>query len=156
MDAMSEAKLEAVHPELAMRVHDLVDLLNFPIIVTQGLRTFAQQQAFYNQGRTTPGKIITDAKPEQSAHCFGYAVDVAPTDGHSIDWNGRDAKWQEILSKALSCGLAEGATWRTFPDEPHLYLRELPATPDEAMVEALKEGGLLAVKQLIDSRLSLE
>ena len=153
MDSMSEAKLGAVHPELANRIHRLAELVSFPLIVTQGLRTFAQQQALYDQGRTAPGRIVTDAKPEQSAHVFMYAVDIAPTDGHKIDWNGRDAKWAEILEKAVNCGLAEGAHWRTFPDEPHLYLQELPATPDEAMVEALKEGGLLAVKQLIDLRL---
>lgn len=153
MDSMSEAKLESVHPELAKRIHQLANLLSFPLVITQGLRTYDQQMTLYNQGRTAPGKIVTNAKPEQSAHCFLYAVDVAPSDGHSIDWNGRDEKWTEILAKAKTCNLAEGAEWRTFPDQPHLYLSELPATPDDEMVQALREGGLQAVRQLIDARL---
>jgi peptidoglycan L-alanyl-D-glutamate endopeptidase CwlK len=156
MDSTSEARLKNVHPVLATRIVQLSDMLSFPIIVTQGLRSYAQQDALYQQGRTTPGIIVTNAKAEQSAHCFLYAVDVAPTDGHGgIDWNGKDAKWEEILAKAPSCGLAEGANFRTFPDEPHLYLQELPATPDDEMVQVLRDGGLAAVQNLIDSRLQL-
>jgi peptidoglycan L-alanyl-D-glutamate endopeptidase CwlK len=145
MDASSLTKLSAVHPELSRRVQQLADMLSFPLIVTQGLRTYQQQDALYQQGRTTPGLVVTNAQAGHSMHCFGLAVDVAPTDGHSIDWNGKDAKWQEILSKAPSCGLAEGALFRTFPDEPHLYLQELPADPDDNFRYLFTEGGLEAV-----------
>jgi peptidoglycan LD-endopeptidase CwlK len=157
LDANSEARLKEVHPELSRRVHNLADMLSFNVLITQGLRTFMQQELLYQQGRTTPGKIVTKAHPEQSAHVFLYAVDVAPTDGEGgIDWNGKDAKWQEILDKALTCGLAEGAQWRSIlVDEPHLYLNELPATPDAELVRVLREGGLVSVKELIDRRLAL-
>lgn len=145
MDARSEERLNEVHPELARRVRQLADMLSFPIVVTQGLRTYAQQDALYQQGRTTPGKIVTNAEAGHSMHCFGLAVDVAPTDGFQIDWNGKDAKWAEILAKAPSCGLAEGARWRTFPDEPHLYPQEVPADPDDNFRYLFTEGGLDAV-----------
>ena len=153
MDSNSEARLAEVHPELSRRIHQLADMLSFPLVVTQGLRTYSQQAQLYAHGRTDPGPIVTNAKPEQSGHVFLYACDVAPTDGFQIDWNGKDAKWMEILNKAHSCGLAEGAQWRTFPDEPHLYLQELPATPDDEMVQAIREGGLDSVRALIDERL---
>jgi hypothetical protein len=78
-------------------------------------------------------------------HNYGLAIDVAPTDGHSVDWDGKGAKWQEILAKAPSCGLAEGAQWRTFPDEPHLYPQECPANPDDNLRYLFAEGGLTAV-----------
>lgn len=146
MDAHSEERLAQVHPELSRRVHQLADMLSFPILVTQGLRTFPQQDALYQQGRSEPGKVVTDAPAGHSMHNFGLAVDVAPTDGSSgIDWNGKDAKWQEILQKAPSCGLAEGAQWRTFPDEPHLYPQEVPANPDDQFRYLFTEGGLEAV-----------
>jgi peptidoglycan L-alanyl-D-glutamate endopeptidase CwlK len=145
MDAHSEERLSQVHPELARRVHQLADMLSFPIIVTQGLRTYAEQNALYAQGRISTGKIVTEAQGGYSMHNFGLAVDVAPTDGHGIDWNGKDAKWQEILAKAPSCGLAEGALWRTFPDEPHLYPQEVPAAPDDNFRYLFTEGGLAAV-----------
>jgi peptidoglycan LD-endopeptidase CwlK len=150
MDPYSEARLKDVHPELARRIHQLADMLEFPMRVTQGLRTYAQQDALYAQGRTEPGLVVTEAKGGYSMHNFGLAVDVAPTDGFAIDWNGKDAKWAEILSKAPSCGLAEGAAWRTFPDEPHLYPQEVPSAPDDNMRYLFNEGGLVAVwKELL-------
>jgi len=146
MDAHSEEKLAQVHPELSRRIHQLADSLTFPIIVTQGLRTYAQQNALYDQGRTTPGNIVTKARGGYSMHCFGLAVDVAPLDDAGrVDWNAEDEKWQEILAKAPSCGLAEGAEWRTFPDKPHLYPQEVPANPDDAMRAIYDAGGVQAV-----------
>jgi hypothetical protein len=64
-----------------------------------------------------------------------------------IDWSGKDEKWTEILAKAPSCGLAEGAQWRTFPDKPHLYPTECPANPDDNVRYLFTEGGLAAVWQ---------
>jgi peptidoglycan L-alanyl-D-glutamate endopeptidase CwlK len=146
MDSISEERLALVHPELSRRIHQLADMVSFPFLVTQGLRTFAQQDALYAEGRTAPGRIVTEARGGYSMHNFGLAVDVAPTDGlGGIDWNGKDAKWEEILAKASSCGLAEGAAWRTFPDEPHLYPQEVPASPTDAMRALFVESGLQAV-----------
>jgi len=145
MDNVSEARLAQVHPELARRIRQLSDMLEFPLRVTQGLRTSATQDNFYNQGRTTSGPIVTDAKGGHSMHNFGLAVDVVPITGGLPDWNDKDAQWAEILSKAPSCGLAEGAQWRMFPDEPHLYPQECPASPDDEMRSLLAAGGINAV-----------
>lgn len=142
----SEERLSQVHPELSRRIHQLADLLSFPIIITQGLRTYQQQDALYAQGRTTPGKVVTEAKGGYSMHCFGMAVDVAPlNEDGSVDWNDKSAQWQEILDKAPSCGLAEGAQWRSFPDMPHLYPQECPANPDDNLRYLFEENGISAV-----------
>lgn len=142
----SEERLSQVHPELSRRIHQLADLLSFPIIITQGLRTYQQQDALYAQGRTTPGKVVTEAKGGYSMHNFGMAVDVAPlNEDGSVDWNDKSAQWQEILDKAPSCGLAEGAQWRSFPDMPHLYPQECPASPDDNLRYLFEENGISAV-----------
>ena len=44
--------------------------------VTQGLRTIAEQDELYAQGRTKPGKIVTNAKGGKSNHNSGLAIDV--------------------------------------------------------------------------------
>jgi len=145
LDAISEARLALVHPELARRIRNLADQLaarGITIRITQGLRTWSEQQAIYNQGRTTPGKIVTDAKPGYSAHNFGYAVDFVVMNDGFPDWNDNDVQWLSVLSLALSCGLAEGAKWRTFPDRPHLYLQELPADPDDNMRDIFLSAGM--------------
>src|SRR5437763_8315342 len=123
-DTISNERLEMVHPELARRLRKLASLLSFDIRLTQGLRTYSQQDGFWQQGRNPDGTyidpryhkgIVTNAKGGDSAHNFGYAGDVAPISAGVIDWDGRDEKWKEILAKATSCGLGEGATWRIFP-----------------------------------------
>lgn len=146
----SLARLGEVHPELARRIKSMDALAPaLSIQVTQGLRTWMEQSALYARGRTAPGPIVTNAEPAQSAHVFGYAVDLVPEDiiNGQPDWNRDNAAWKQMLSVGVTCGLAEGAEWRTFPDYPHFYLQELPATPTQEMLYHLTEGGILAVWQ---------
>lgn len=153
MDSVSEERLNDVHPVLAARVHDLADKLlaiGITIRITQGLRTWAQQLALYNQGRTSPGKRVTDAQPGFSMHNYGLAVDFTVMDGALPDWDKNDPEWKGVLLVASSCGLAEGATWRTFPDYPHLYPNELPADPDDNMRAIFEAAGLGAVWEDVD------
>jgi len=152
MDSITETRLAAVHPELARRIRQLdqqLDPQGIVIRVTQGLRTWAQQDELYAQGRTAPGAIVTNAPGGESAHNFGYAVDAVPNDpafpAWAPDWNSRDARWTTFLENATGCGLAEGAQWRSFPDAPHLYLQELPANPDDEMRAILREAGMQAL-----------
>jgi peptidoglycan L-alanyl-D-glutamate endopeptidase CwlK len=161
MDAVSESRLAEVHPELARRVRLLNDKCvanGVGLRVTQGLRTWTEQAALYAQGRTAPGAIVTHAQPGYTAHNFGYAVDVVPDKADMPvfvpDWNTMDLSWKWVLMLAEQCELAEGAEWRTYVDYPHIYLRELPATPDEEFRYTLSEGGMQAVFALIDKRLA--
>ncbi len=152
LDNISEANLEGVHPELVRRIRQLADKCEangIAIRVTQGVRTWGAQDALYAQGRTLPGKIVTNAPGGHSMHNFGLAVDIVPgMDGFPAftpDWDAMDVRWKNVLSLAKTCGLAEGAEWRTFPDRPHLYMEECPANPDDNMRYAFREGGMQAV-----------
>jgi len=155
MDSISEARLALVHPETSRRIHQLEDMLSFKIGVSQGLRTWSQQDSLWQEGRNPDGSyidpihhtgVVTNAKGGESMHNFGIPVDVFPVgDDGKPDWNGKDEKWAEILAKAPSCGLAEGAKWRTFPDEPHLYPQECPADPTDEIRALMASGGLQAV-----------
>jgi peptidoglycan L-alanyl-D-glutamate endopeptidase CwlK len=159
MDAISLARLQTVHPELRRRILQLDQLLTAqtPAIhlrVTQALRTWPEQAALYARGRTAPGPIVTNAKPGASMHNYGLAVDCVPDLPGPIlwqpDWFTGDARWKTFLAQALTCGLAEGAEWRTFPDAPHLYLQELPANPDDNLLQILTDGGIQAVWDWVD------
>jgi len=44
--------------------------------VLSGLRSYQQQAALYAQGRTKPGKIVTNARPGSSWHNYGLAIDL--------------------------------------------------------------------------------
>lgn len=96
------------------------------------LRTFAEQDALYAQGRTTPGKVVTQARGGQSAHNFGAAIDIVllkDTNGDgtfetaswetNVDFDG-DGKsdWQEIVTIFKKYGWEAGIEWKFF-DAPH-------------------------------------
>jgi len=137
---------------LARRIRKLSDKCeanNIYIRVSQGLRSWEQQDLLYAQGRTEPGKIITHARGGYSLHNLGLAVDIVPAEpgfpAFTPDWNSMDSRWQQVLMLAKTCQLAEGAEWRTFPDRPHLFPEECPRTPDDTLRYLYKEGGMQAV-----------
>jgi peptidoglycan L-alanyl-D-glutamate endopeptidase CwlK len=175
MEAITATRVGELHPVFQSRFTQLdqrlaESSLAIQLRLTQGIRTWAGQDELYAKGRTTPGVDckhggvvrpvgscpqhplglpVTKAKGGESAHNFGYAGDAVPNDPDFPDWHGDwsggDERWKVFLATAKECGFAEGAEWRTFPDAPHLYLPELPATPDDNMRYLYREGGLAAV-----------
>lgn len=149
MNAISEARLQEVHPKLAERVRSMAELLeseNIEIQVTQGYRSWQEQAELYAQGRTAPGSIVTNAEPGHSYHNFGLAVDVAPFDGGIPDWDANHPAWKRIVAVGLSVGLVSGSEWRTFPDWPHFQMTgRLPVSPDDSVRGTFTEGGVDAV-----------
>jgi peptidoglycan L-alanyl-D-glutamate endopeptidase CwlK len=115
-------KIEDLHPklqELATAFKDACDKQNFPVTIYFTLRTIAEQDALYAQGRITPGKIVTNAKGGQSYHNYGLAFDAAPLNADlSIDWSG-GTNYQIMGKIGQSVGLEWGGTWSKFPDKPH-------------------------------------
>lgn len=96
------------------------------------LRTIEQQDALYAQGRTKPGKIVTNAKGGQSMHNYGLAIDIVllidkDKNGSyesaswetNVDFDGDGkADWQEVVKVFKSYGWEWGGEWK-FVDMPH-------------------------------------
>lgn len=145
----SEERLAELHPELALRARKIDALLpSLSIQVAQGLRTWAQQQLLYEQGRTSPGKIVTNCPGGMSWHNFGLAVDLFPEDviPGQPDWNTANPAWLKMIGAGVSLGLVSGSNWRTFPDWPHFQLTgRFGVDPDEEVREIFKNGGVQAV-----------
>lgn len=88
-------KLLGVHPRLAVCVVAAACTSRQPFLVVQGLRTAAEQQALFAQGRTKPGLEVTDKdglvkRSNHQAHAdgYGHAVDLAAVENDgSIDWS---------------------------------------------------------------------
>jgi len=157
--ATSQARLKEIHPELARRIIQLDQLLpSLSLQVTAGMRTWAQEDNLYAQGRTKPGEIVTNTPGGYSAHNFGYAVDLVPEDimPGQPDWNLSHPAWQKLLATAPSCGLAEGAKWCHIKDNPHFYLEELPANPTDEMRMQFKDGGISEVWKNFPSLILLD
>ena len=57
-------------------------------------RSFAEQNLIYSQGRTRPGKIVTNAKAGQSMHNFRYAIDIVLLKDTNGDGTFETASWE--------------------------------------------------------------
>ncbi|WP_340005172.1 M15 family metallopeptidase [Paenibacillus sp. FSL K6-0276] len=152
----SSKRLTNLHPVVLAAATVLIERcykLNIPILITQGLRTIAEQDALYAQGRTKPGAIVTNARGGYSYHNYGLAVDFALLlpNGSSVSWdmrrddnNNRIADWQEVVKEAKALGFEWGGDWTSFKDYPHfqmafaLTLTQLRAgaSPSTSAVEA--------------------
>ena len=85
-----------------------------------GLRTNAEQDALFAQGRTKPGRIVTHAAGGQSWHNYGAAFDVGIFAGS--EYLGASPLYREVGKLGKSLGLEWGGDWK-FVDEPHFQLR---------------------------------
>jgi len=89
------------------------------LIITQTLRTKAEQDAIYAQGRTTPGKIVTKAKYPMSPHCWGCAFDIAIKVAGKIVWDERKDLYEKAGAIGKKLGLVWGGDFKSFVDRPH-------------------------------------
>jgi len=118
-------------------------------VMTDGNRTWAEQDALYAKGRTAPGKQVTKARGGFSNHNFGIAGDfgVFRKGDYLDDAAGSAATLAERVHKACSmhaaaCGLAWGGNWKTIVDQPH-YEVVLPLSLAEKRATFKAKGTVL-------------
>ncbi len=85
--------------------------------ITDGFRSYAEQNALYAKGRTSSGKVFTNAKGGQSWHNFGLAVDIAFQKDGKLSY--ANTHYNKIVPIAKRLGLKWGGDWKNFPDKPH-------------------------------------
>lgn len=84
------------------------------VLVTSTYRDFESQSDLYAQGRTKPGKRVTNAKAGESWHNYRCAFDVVPLRGGKPVWStdGLDgALWQRLGAIGAACGLEWAGNW---------------------------------------------
>ena len=117
------AILSKVHPILAEKIVRLIAVAKaegYVLIVTQGLRTFAEQNALFIKRPR-----VTSARGGQSYHNYGIAADVAFVVDGKISWE--EKLYKNIGRWASQVGLTWGGNWK-FVDMPHLQLNNMPST----------------------------
>ena len=115
-----------IHPCLSYKIDLLLKKCNkqgIYIIITEGFRTVEYQDKLYAQGRTTQGKIVTNAKGKdyQSQHQWGIAFDIAINDTKLL-YDVATLKKVANIAKSKGVGLAWGGDWVSPVDMPHFYL----------------------------------
>jgi peptidoglycan L-alanyl-D-glutamate endopeptidase CwlK len=91
---------------------------NVQIIVIQGLRSFAESDALYAQGRTAPGPIVTNAPAGESYHNYGLAFDFAMVTNGKDD-NVVGPHWMKVVEIMKAHGMTWGGDFPHLQDNPH-------------------------------------
>lgn len=127
--------INALHPRLQQKVFSLIKLCEkngLKIGIGECLRTAAEQDALYAQGRTKPGKRVTNAMGStySSQHQWGIAFDFYRNDGKGA-YNNEGGFFEKAGALAKSLGLGWGGDWSSIKDMPHLYLPDWGSTTAE-------------------------
>lgn len=119
---INSRKLEDLLPPVKVRVEEFLasaKLAGIDLLVTSTYRDNASQDALYAQGRTTVGRIVTNAKAGQSWHNYRCAVDVVPVVAGKPRWDVKDSVWQEVGRLGKAAGLEWAGDWKRFREYPH-------------------------------------
>ena len=122
---MSKKKINTLHPvvkAMALEHKRRCKEEGINILIYYGLRSMEEQAALYAQGRTKPGKVVTNAKPGKSWHNFALAYDVVEVVNKKCLWEGPN--WSLIGKLGKEVGMAWGGDWKptkSLPegDRPH-------------------------------------
>lgn len=123
----------SLHPMVEERSRELVEAaeeIGITIIITDGFRSFEEQDILHQQGRISGGTIVTYAEGGESYHNYGLAIDFALRLGDgSVVWdierdgNGNgEPDWFEVADIGKSLGFDWGGDWNRFKDYPHLEM----------------------------------
>lgn len=92
-------------------------------LAIQGCRTWDEQTRLYAQGRTAPGKKVTNSKPGSSYHNYGLAIDCGVFHG-SVYLDVSEVKKANLFHTKMSKiaklhNLRWGGDFHSIVDMPH-------------------------------------
>ena len=130
----SSRKITDLHPRmrgLFIQFDSAMQAAKIDYIVTCTFRDSVEQQKLYNQGRTKPGSIVTNAKPGQSKHNFmmdnnpaSKAFDIVIMKNGKPDWDVKNPDWKRAGEIGKRVGLEWAGDWVSFKEYPHFQLNE--------------------------------
>ena len=125
MDKITLERIKLLHPavrEEAGKIYaDICAAMPAGVVCrfTYTLRTNAEQDALYAQGRTKPGPIVTYSKAGESYHNYGLAIDFVLLVNGKVSWTV-DKNWLAVISIFESYGWQSGHRWTKLRDSPHV------------------------------------
>ena len=141
-----EERLRGVHPQLVLMVKAWEAQMPFHVLICSGVRTDAQQAALYAQGRTLPGKIVTNApNAAESPHgrryfngeAYGCALDaVRATEHGGALWEDIDSL-RQMAEVSQRLGMTWGGEWKHLKDWDHFELPEWRLWPHAKDTDSL-------------------
>jgi peptidoglycan L-alanyl-D-glutamate endopeptidase CwlK len=119
---INSRKIEDLHPYVAKLCRAFVAACKkdgIDILITSTWRDNESQNALYAQGRTKPGKKVTNAKAGQSFHNYKLAFDFVPIVNGKAQWNDL-ATFKRAGAIGERLGLDWAGRWVSFKELAHL------------------------------------
>jgi hypothetical protein len=114
-------KLEDLHPYVRYLAEKFIEECKnqgIEVLIYCTYRSKEEQNKFYAKGRSTAGKIVTNAKGGYSYHNYGLAFDCVPVIDYKAQWDRVDL-YEKIGAIGESIGLKWGGHFKGFTDRPH-------------------------------------
>ena len=118
---INSRKIEDLHPTVQKMCNDFIKKcadVGIDILITSTYRDLASQAEIYAQGRTKPGKKVTNAPAGKSFHNWKVAFDFCPVKNGKAMWSDT-ATFERCGVIAESCGLEWAGRWRTMKELAH-------------------------------------
>ena len=125
--------INVLHPNLILKIAQLKSECaknGLKIGIGECYRTVGEQNELYAQGRTKPGKKVTNAKGSSysSMHQWYVAFDFYRNDGKQA-FDNSDKFFNKVGKIGKAIGLEWGGSWLTMKDLPHFQLKDWGSTP---------------------------
>lgn len=126
LNRIDQSKLYPKFLELVKLLLTNCEKRGYVFFAISGYRSPEEQSKLYSIGRSSAGKIVTNAKAYESYHNFGLAVDLCHDLDHKKE-NGLQPSWdmkayKVLQEEAKKLGLTSGLDFKSFPEGPHIQL----------------------------------
>lgn len=116
--------LKGVHPDLVRVVKRAIEISEYDFMVVEGLRSLETQKLYKSQGKSQ----TLNSKHLKQSSGYGHAVDLAPLENGTIDWNNTKGQFDSVsvamkqAAKELGVKITYGGDWKNFIDKPHYQI----------------------------------
>ena len=116
---INSRKIEDLVPDAQIKCRQFLSAcseIGLNVKITQTRRDAEYQNSLYQQGRTVPGKIVTnvDGYKKKSNHQSGQAWDAVPLDSKGqINWTD-EKLYRKMADVAVKLGITAGFYWKSF------------------------------------------
>lgn len=129
---MANRDINDLHPDLKPLCEEFLaqcNAIDLDVKITFTYRTPQEQDEIFAQGRTKPGRMVTNLRGKQSKHCYtidgqpaAKAFDFGVFDNGAYIGNGSDDRYLEAGEIGESLGLRWGGRWKHPYDPGHLEI----------------------------------
>ena len=119
---INSRNIDDLNPHVAKLCRQFVEKCKaegIDILITSTYRDAESQNALFAQGRTTPGRRVTNAKAGQSYHNYRCAFDFVPLKHGKAQWQDI-ALFKHCGEIGKSLGLEWAGDWKRFKEYAHL------------------------------------